>query len=96
MIKVTRQARFVWRKFAALLAVAITVGAYADGATGYQWLKNGKIVEGATERTLEVSYGESGTTNTYQCVSYYNLFGYGASAEAQIENLPSGTVMIWR
>ena len=73
-----------------------TLTAFAPGAAGYQWLKNGQIVEGATERTLEVSYGASGTTDTYQCVSYYDLFGYGASAEAQIENLPSGTAIIFR
>ena len=73
-----------------------TLTAFAPGAAGYQWLKNGQIVEGATERTLEVSYGASGTADTYQCVSYYNLFGYGASAEAQIENLPSGTAIIFR
>ncbi len=53
-------------------------------------------MEGATGRTLEVAYGEGGTTDTYQCVSYYELFGYGTSAEAQVENLPSGTVMTVR
>ena len=73
-----------------------TLTAFAPGAAGYQWLKNGQIVEGATGRTLEVAYGESGTTDTYQCISYYDLFGYGASEVAQVENLPSGTTMILR
>ena len=74
----------------------LALTAFAPGAAGYQWLKNGAIVEGATGRTLEVAYGEGGTTDTYQCVSYYELFGYGTSAEAQVENLPSGTVMTVR
>ena len=42
---------------------------------------------------LESSFG---TTDTYQCVSYYALFGYGASEVAQVENLPSGTVLMFR
>ena len=74
----------------------LTLTAFAPGAAGYQWLKNGVIVEGATGRTLEVAYGEGGTTDTYQCVSYYELFGYGTSEVAQVENLPSGTVVIIR
>ena len=74
----------------------LTLTAFAPGAAGYQWLKNGAIVEGATGRTLEVAYGEGGTTDTYQCVSRYELFGYGASEVAQVENLPSGTMMIFR
>ena len=74
----------------------LTLTAFAPGAAGYQWLKNGAIVEGATGRTLEVAYGEGGTTDTYQCVSYYDLFGYGASEVVQVENLPSGTVLIMR
>ena len=74
----------------------LTLTAFAPGAAGYQWLKNGTIVEGATGRTLEVAYGESGTTDTYQCVSHYELFGYGVSEVAQVENLPSGTAVIIR
>ncbi|MBQ6337684.1 MAG: hypothetical protein IJI36_00945 [Kiritimatiellae bacterium] len=74
----------------------LALTAFAPGAAGCQWLKNGVIVEGATGRTLEVAYGEGGTTDTYQCVSYYELFGYGTSAEARVENLPSGTVMTVR
>ena len=31
----------------------LTLTAFAPGAAGYQWLKNGAIVEGATGRTLE-------------------------------------------
>ena len=74
----------------------LTLTAFAPGAEGYQWLKNGAIIEGATGRTLEATYGESGTTDTYQCVSYYALFGYGASEVAQVENLPSSTVLMLR
>ncbi len=74
----------------------LTLTAFAPGAAGYQWLKNGEIVEGATGRTLEATYGEGGTTDTYQCISYYALFGYGASEVAQVENLHSGTVISLR
>ena len=74
----------------------LALTAFAPGAAGYQWLKNGTVVEGATGRTLEVAYGEGGTTDTYQCVSYYELFGYGTSAEALVENLPSGTQVMIR
>ena len=74
----------------------LTLTAFAPGAAGYQWLKNGEIVEGATGRTLEATYGEGGTTDTYQCISYYALFGYGASEAAQVENLRSGTTVMLR
>ena len=74
----------------------LTLTAFAPGAAGYQWLKNGEIVEGATGRTLEATYGEGGTTDTYQCISYYALFGYGASEVAQVENLHSGTKVFLR
>lgn len=73
-----------------------TLTVFAPGAAGYQWLKNGEVVEGAVGRTLEVPYGKGGTTDTYQCVSHYALFGYGVSDVAQIENLPSGTVLMVR
>ncbi|MBR0504089.1 MAG: hypothetical protein IJJ84_01690 [Kiritimatiellae bacterium] len=74
----------------------LTLTAFAPGAAGYQWLRNGAIVEGATGRTLEATYGEGGTTDTYQCISYYALFGYGASEVAQVENLRSGTTVMLR
>ena len=45
---------------------------------------------------FDMTYGEGGTTDTYQCISYYALFGYGASEVAQVENLHSGTVISLR
>ena len=74
----------------------VTLSAYAPGATGYQWLKNGEIVEGATGPTLEVSYDESGKTDTYQCISHYAIFGYGVSAEVQVEKQKQGLAVIIR
>lgn len=73
-----------------------TLSAFAPGAVGYLWLKNGEIIEGATGRTLEVSYGKGGTTDTYQCLAHYNLFGYGLSDAASIENVPPGMMIIVR
>lgn len=64
-----------------------TLSAYAPGAVGYLWLKNGEIVEGATSRTLEVSYGRGGTTDEYRCLAHYNLFGYGLSDAARVESV---------
>ena len=75
---------------------AVVLSAYAPGAVGYQWLKNGEIVEGATGPTLEVSYDESGKTDTYQCISHYAIFGYGVSAEAQVEKQKQGLTVIIR
>ena len=75
---------------------AVVLSAYAPGAVGYQWLKNGEIVEGATGPTLEVSYDESGKTDTYQCISHYAIFGYGVSAEAQVEKQKQGLAVIIR
>lgn len=75
---------------------SITLTAFAPGAVGYLWLKNGEIVEGESGRTLVVPWARGAGTDTYQCVSHYTLFGYGLSAEAQVENLPSGTVLYVR
>ena len=72
------------------------LSAYAPGAVGYLWLKNGEIIEGETGRTLEVAYGKSGPTDTYQCLAHYNLFGYGLSNSASIENVSPGMVIILR
>ena len=71
----------------------VTLSAYAPGAVGYLWLKNGEIVEGATGRTLEVSYGRGGTTDEYRCLAHYNLFGYGISDTARVENIPAALVI---
>lgn len=75
---------------------SVTLTAFAPGAVGYLWLKNGEIVEGESGRTLVVPWARGAATDTYQCVSHYTLFGYGLSAEAQVENLPSGTVLYVR
>ncbi len=63
---------------------------------GYQWLKNGQVISGAIGQTLAVPYEKGCATDTYQCISHYAIFGYGVSAEAQVENLPSGVVMCIR
>lgn len=73
-----------------------TLSAFAPGAVCYQWFRNGELVEGATGRTLEVAFGTTDTTDTYQCVANYNIFGYAVSAEAQVENIPGATVMTIR
>ena len=70
-----------------------TLVAFAPGAAGYQWLKDGEVVEGATGQTLEVAYGKGGTTNVYQCVSHYATFGYGVSDEAHVVNERSGMII---
>ena len=67
--------------------------AFAPGAAGYQWLKDGEVVEGATGQTLEVAYGKGGTTNVYQCVSHYATFGYGVSDEAHVVNERIGLII---
>ena len=74
----------------------VTLEAYAPGAVGYQWLKNGEVVEGATGRTLEVSWRTGSKKDAYQCVSYYSIFGYGVSDVAYVENMPNGMVIIFR
>lgn len=73
-----------------------TLTAFAPGAMGYQWLKNGQVISGAIGQTLAVPYEKGCATDTYQCISHYAIFGYGVSAEAQVENLPSGVVMCIR
>ena len=73
-----------------------TLSAFAPGAVGYLWLKNGEIIEGATGRTLEVAHSKGGRTDTYQCLAHYNLFGYGLSNTASIENVPKGMVISFK
>ena len=73
-----------------------TLSAFAPGAVCYQWFRNGELVEGATGRTLEVAFGTNDTTDTYQCVANYNIFGYAVSAEAQVANVPGATTIIMR
>ena len=71
-----------------------TLSAFAPGAVGYLWLKNGEIIEGAKGRTLEVAYSKGGKIDTYQCLAHYNLFGYGLSNPASVESVPKGLVII--
>ncbi|MBR2839394.1 MAG: hypothetical protein IKE55_11455 [Kiritimatiellae bacterium] len=73
-----------------------TLSAFAPGAVGYIWLKNGEIIEGATGRTLEVFHSKGGRTDAYQCLAHYNLFGYGLSDTASVENVPQGLTVIFR
>ena len=74
----------------------VTLEAYAPGAVGYQWLKNGEVVEGATGRTLEVSWQSRAKADAYQCVSYYSIFGYGVSDAAYVGSAPTGMFIIFR
>ena len=75
---------------------SLTLSAFAPGAVGYLWLKNGEIIEGETGRTLNVSYGRGGQTDTYQCLAHYNLFGYGLSDIAEVTSNPSAFIMVMR
>lgn len=74
----------------------LTLSAYAPGAVGYLWLKNGELVEGATGRTFEVSYGRGGETDSYQCLAHYDLFGYGLSDAAEVLSVPDTFVIVVR
>lgn len=75
---------------------AATLSAFASGAVGYLWLKNGEIIEGETGRTLTVSYGRGGQTDNYQCLAHYNLFGYGLSDAAEVLSTPGAFVITVR
>lgn len=75
---------------------SLALSAFAPGAVGYLWLKNGEIIEGETGRTLNVSYGRGGQTDTYQCLAHYNLFGYGLSDIAEVTSNPSAFIMVMR
>ena len=58
-------------------------------AVGLTALATGAFADAATGRIRHMA-------DTYQCVSHYELFGYGVSEVAQVENLPSATVMVVR
>ena len=76
---------------------SLTLSAYAPGASGYLWLKNGEIVEGVTGRTLEVAYGRGGKTDEYRCIAHYgDIFGYGVSETAEVLSTPSAFVLLVR
>lgn len=74
----------------------LELSAYAPGAVGYLWFKNGELVEGATGRTLEVSFGKAGKSDSYQCLAHYNLFGYGLSDAAEVLSIPDVFVIVVR
>ena len=74
---------------------ASTLSAHAPGATGYQWLKNGELIPGATGRTLDVKW-ETAASADYQCLALYAVRGYGVSNTATVENTRRGMVIIVR
>lgn len=74
----------------------LTLAAYAPGATGYQWLRDGEIVEGATERTLTVDWVAKPVQSVYRCLALYAVRGYAVSDEALVENRKPGMTIIIR
>jgi hypothetical protein len=72
-----------------------TLSAHAPGAVGYQWLKNGELIPGATGRTLDVEW-ETATSADYQCLALYAVRGYGVSNVATVENTRRGMLIILR
>lgn len=74
-----------------------TLSAYAPGAVGYQWFKNGKLVEGAISATLDVDW-HKGTprSDVYQCVALYSVFGYAASDAVTVTNDRTGALLLVR
>ena len=76
---------------------SITLSAYAPGATGYQWLRDGEVVEGATSRTLDVAWSQpTSATHSYSCLAFYAVRGYAESSAAVVANAPSAFFMIIR
>ena len=72
-----------------------TLSAHAPGATGYQWLKDGEPIPGATGRTLDLEW-EKAPAASYQCLAFYEIAGYGVSNTATVENTRRGMVIILR
>ena len=72
-----------------------TLSAHAPGATGYQWLKDGELIPGATGRTLDLEW-EKASAASYQCLAFYAIAGYGVSNTATVENTRRGMVIILR
>lgn len=73
---------------------SVTLSAFAPGAAGLQWLKDGEPVVGATGPKLEVEWNKSHQPAKYQCLAYYAIAGYALSDVATVENEPRGMVLI--
>ena len=72
-----------------------TLEAHAPGAVGYQWFKNGQLVEGAVSPTLEIDWRRGfPREDTYRCVARYSVFGYAASEVVTVTNEPLGALLI--
>ncbi len=74
---------------------ASTLSAHAPGAVGYQWLKDGEPITGATGRTLDLEWAKAPAAS-YQCLAFYAIAGYGVSNTATVENTRRGMVIILR
>ena len=72
-----------------------TLSAHAPGATGYQWLKDGEPIPGATGRMIDLEW-EKAPAASYQCLAFYAIAGYGVSNTATVENTRRGMVIILR
>jgi hypothetical protein len=67
----------------------------AEGATGYQWRRNGSWITGATHPWLEFNPAQESDDATYD-VLVYGTSGTTVSASALLSVYPAGTLIIIR
>ncbi len=79
----------------------VTLSAYAPGAVGYVWKKNGEELAGETGETLKVNWRNPGkeAVDTYTVAPVFLVEGKEVEGEEQsceVENLPLGLLIILR
>jgi hypothetical protein len=80
---------------------AVTLTAFAPGATSYRWTKNGESVAGGADGTFTAAWTKSNRTDVYRAVAVYDDF-YGVaresepSAELPVYSVPNGTLLVIR
>ena len=75
------------------------LSAYAPGAVAYRWLRDGKLIAGATESDLPVSWMKKPRTSVYSVIPVYSVCGRlveGSPVTAEVTNEPLGMALIIR
>lgn len=75
---------------------SVTLTAFAPGAMGLQWLRNGEPIVGETGPSLKVNWAKSPKSANYQCLAYYAIYGYALSDSAVVKSKRRGLLLMFR
>ena len=76
-----------------------TLTALAVGAVSYRWKKNGTLISGGANGSLDVAWAKGGATDVYSVIPVYSVFGEeveGEPVSVEIENRSLGMSLIIR